>query len=1214
MSPSKLHPESATAVAEANPVLTESQTQDLTDNSIEELFSCDSDSSIEEILQAIAHPNSKPTSKPTPNISSPTPKTNPTMTLRSSSNHRRSITLKEIDADSETELTKPSKSDQRKMTDYPIKPKAQNITPPPKSPKPNTKHKSYTSKPPQDPPTTMDTDDEITKSPKKRMRGRSQTKTPTPKSKPSPKPKSKPKSKSPSHKLTNAKARSKSPQAPTTTTSPKPNQTNPLKIKLNKTTTNISARPTSPKPTLHKQYSTNNTNSTNQPDQNNHHPTTTNPNHPDNSTQQTNSLPFPNTSYHKYSHAILSRNTSRFRILTPTVNNLQGGTTIDIHNNNKVKFDKFEDFTSNKFFLDRHHDNPTHIIDTARKNTIYDQQAITIQEWYENPHLALISFATGIKDEGLILRTPRCFTDNTNTELKNVITALTRSNGDTTIMDLDIDLTFLDPYESEAPSIEFFAAKGFTSMHDTVPNWLKIPKHTYIPSSLLPAELTTELQAVGSNDVTIITEITMNFLQHKYNILLAEKGHIIWQHLTSDEDPYLGQNPMTMIDTIRLQVMKPYTSFLQLLWLMNQENAPTFPVCFNESQCYNACSWLDRVLVQVLSGKANYNSIFQDPSSLENIDYMAKAFANLPLTGTNPSYINQPYYPITDYNKRNLAKRPQDQVNLTPAQREHQKRSKVIMPRNDEMEQDTFNIEEPPNNFEATHPSDPKHLATIPVRTKNKDGNRSHWTPHRAPTPHPSPHGVDEFPINFEPQDKTQLPPNNNVLNQDQELGPYALQNNRPYSLPPHPNQPHFPHNSRPPARYSIFNQKEDQLTQVLQVISSSYKEQTEALREQVQLQKQLQKDKEKEKISDTVKIIHCNIATEDGSTPAPDITDFDRELLTTKTALEAKDLLESRLKSLGANVVVSMNLAKAVKSGNWPPSSRFALDNLHPSQLSPSSFITGNSDIDTHQAFYDYIHGHDLSRRAQQLLNNPTNVIPKQTYFLIEMIHNTVILNALLTGEESMLSRSTNLWYTFLEENKQLITEHQQNEDRNIIPKLFYVICQSISNYLHKGKTGVPHPCILDSSDIMTQILQGSGYNINIGRAMLEVMNRERNRRNGNSNQPQIVHLPTSQQAQSQSQRVTNPNPNRNLQVSPQVYQLIFAKAIRNNGVQLPSNNGKQECCRFIFRGDCKDDCPRKANHTQLDSTRERRLFGFKNAVAAWHKQHKQPNDPDFP
>lgn len=269
--------------------------------------------------------------------------------------------------------------------------------------------------------------------------------------------------------------------------------------------------------------------------------------------------------------------------------------------------------------------------------------------------------------------------------------------------------------------------------------------------------------------------------------------------------------------------------------------------------------------------------------------------------------------------------------------------------------------------------------------------------------------------------------------------------------------------------------------------------------------QKKLEQDeahfkaREQKKISPSVREHHLNLGSVDGINPAEELQQRDIDYMLAKSANETRDMMENDLRTKGCQVAVPIYTAKVALAGRWV-SGRYQVTGLTLYGLPVSLSNTSLEGIDFEQLQHDYEANRDISSRDRKALNGSMIIVPKTIHFLLEQTRNTSCFFFITTGKNSILTKATIVWVTWIEDHRQQLIEVQQNGHRDLPAQISYQFFMVCNNYIIAAQTGVPDPSILDSSLIMQQILNGN-HNIILPSVILDALHPRRNNNSNNQN-----------------------------------------------------------------------------------------------------------------
>lgn len=394
-----------------------------------------------------------------------------------------------------------------------------------------------------------------------------------------------------------------------------------------------------------------------------------------------------------------------------------------------------------------------------------------------------------------------------------------------------------------------------------------------------------------------------------------------------------------------------------------------------------------------------------------------------------------------------------------------------------------------------------------------------------------------------------------------------------------------------------------------------------------LELEQAAREEKEKTKIPNTTRNFILNVSTVDGTNPAESLTDFLTIFMKLPNAMIAKNHLENELRNAGCHVEASLALARLLMTGEWAGSQS------DPSGLSIYAFPVSlarafGRDVETSTIFEDYANNRNLTSFERKVIRDLILEAPRSIHYLLEQIKSFGTTLFRSTGEESVASKSSKIWHDWVENNKTFLIDCTHQVDNLLPTKICQQIHQTYNNYYLVARTEVPNPKILDSSLVMQQVF-AQNLTTTIPPAILNVLgktsNHNNNKRNAISNSNnQSNRLSTStfnsnrrnerNNDSSTAKTVVHKNQPSSLKVSESYYKNVIAPAAAKGHVKIPTIDGKNECLKFAFLGQCYDNCYRLSSHrTVNDQSREHRLARCKNEAHNWYKANKSANAPDF-
>ena len=426
------------------------------------------------------------------------------------------------------------------------------------------------------------------------------------------------------------------------------------------------------------------------------------------------------------------------------------------------------------------------------------------------------------------------------------------------------------------------------------------------------------------------------------------------------------------------------------------------------------------------------------------------------------------------------------------------------------------------------------------------------------------------------------------------------------------------------------FEQQEDHtqtiLTQVMRSLDGTLSQLKIQSEQKMEQDRKIFEEKEENKIPPTTLKTALNTGTRDGINPAPDLTPENKMLMKAKVR-EVPKILRQELAKRGAKCQPCPNIITAINQGEYARSDPFRPDALTVFSLPINQQRTELRDFDFDQTQYEYENGLDITAKQRNQLTKAVICLPITVFYLIEAIKSFAILMDILFGDESLAYFAAICWYNFIDNNSQHIIDMSQNGHRNLTIKIAWQIDMSFSAFFSAAQRGVPNKVFLECSQIQQSILMGN-YTIILPRCIQNMIEKRQtkpdrsNTRGRQQEQNESNHSSNNnRQTNRQSNRQTNNGNNHThlnqpeaLKCNPTFFSKVITNAITKHQGQMPKLGDTTECARYIFKGTCFDNCPRKKAHKPVtDKQREDRLVQTKKEFLDTYRKNKKKEDPDF-
>lgn len=967
-----------------------------------------------------------------------------------------------------------------------------------------------------------------------------------------------------------------------------------------------SYKPPSPKPNLSKT----NPNDDDEEEPSTKHPTRPNQNHPDLShkTQNPRTTHRPAIFTPPREQILDIRPTGEVtaHVQTPSVNCLPTGTNVITKSNTKLTLDKFCHLFHEQFVIDPYKFRPAELLSMTTHNASDGFALNSLQWWFEHPHHAMISYATGTKGRGVLLHTPSVFTippSLCEDEDTREITAVQGSQNVAKLLSIDSTLNMFQLVQARAPTPSYFASYGFSNIDDHCPEWQRETTNL-CPSIALPAHIATAITEAGnSTSARDVFNVIMGIIHKEYRESLRGTGHepsIL--SLSKRGKPILpGEEPCLNIDEDFLWISEKYHHILALCWVAHRHSIPAIPNQFVHTPNPTARAWMLKFTDWIKKGKGDYSSVLQDPSRLQN-----KTIARLKGTPKLPLFPNRTRFKQTSM--------------------------RAYLPTIDEISDTDTPPELPPENlFPSLHrqgtnykPDECQPYDWFYPEEK-KDDPPNDWSQIRGPGSKRPAKLSNLTPRQQDHVKRTRV----EIPNHMDEV--FEAESYRPNTPPPQCspmyteyadntrelNSPNADKASREDYANALRPTSNSSTAKLIEILTKSVERQTKIQQKTLEQNEKHFEARENRSISTATRITHQNCSTIDGKNPATELTELDSDLLKCKNAFDGKDRIELFLRTNGCTTVITLELTKALIRGRWMPDNRFTPQgwSMFQAIASPLQAMDEIRGSELERAHDDYKLNKKITPQQQEALMDTRICIPRQMHYLSDQIKIMYYLTVGLTGPESKLTEFMLLWWNFVDTNKQLLIDLQLNGHKLLPVQIAHQIEQTRITYLTEGQSKVPDASILNSEQMMGLIL-GGNHQITICRSIMNHIENTNGRKHPNKNrydQPSDNDPPNPNGQRGRP--VSHLHQPPQLRVTRSTYRNALMPALRNREITMPEHNNMEECAKFCFLGQCHDQCPRNRNHTQVlnGSTRAKALTKSLEQAQHWYQSNKNPGAPDF-
>lgn len=972
-----------------------------------------------------------------------------------------------------------------------------------------------------------------------------------------------------------------------------------------------SYKPPSPKPILTKTDSdiTNDRPTTSRP-------TRPNPSHPDQSHKNQNPRAKQSQTSRKFLPSreqiqdMRSTGETTAHIETPSVNYLPSGADITLQSRTTLPMNKFSHFLDENFVVDPYEFRPAELLSLTTHNATDGFALNSLQWWFEHPHHAMISFATGKKGRGLLLHTPSVFKIPPslceNKEARE-LTAVEGSQNIANLRSIDSSLNMFQLIQVRAPTPSYFASLGFSKIDDVCPDWHR-KVINICPSIALPSKITSALTNTGnSTSAKDVFNIVWKIIHKEYREHLDSTGYEpSLTKLDKQGIPFLpGEEPCLNIDEDFLWISEKYHHILALCWVSHRHSIPAIPNQFDNSRNPNSKTWMLKFSDLVQKGIGNYSSVFQDPSRLQNATISNfVATPKLPLFPTRPNQRRiktKSYLPTIDENSDTDTPPELPPEDLFPSNYNEQ-----------------F-FQKPNPKPDDLHPYDWFH----PEEKKDDDPSND-WSQLRGPGSKRPARFSNLTPRQLEHLKKSRVenPTNPNDFAEAEscrpdtpspQCSPMIMDYNK---TPNELNSPSADKTSRDDYANAVKPTTKSETAKLIEILTRSVERQTNIQQMTLEQNEKHFEARENKNISTATRLTHLNNSTIDGINPATELTELDTDLLKCKNVFDAKDIIELFLRTNDCTTIITLELTKALMRGKWIPDDRFVPQGLSIFQIiaSPSQAMDEIRGSELERAHDDYKLNKKITPQQEEALMNTRICIPRQMHYLSDQIKIMYYLTVGLTGPESKITEAMLLWWNFVDTNKTLLINLQLNGHKLLPVQIAHQIEQTRITYFSQGQSKVPDPSILNNEQMMNLIL-GGNHQITICRSIMNHIESTGRKQTHKARNDQPNGNDTTTPEIQRGRPVFHSNQLPQLRVTRTTYRNALMPALRNNAFLMPEHNNMEECAKFCFLGQCHDHCPRKANHIQVlnGSNRAKSLKKSLEQAQNWYQTNKNPGSPDF-
>ena len=219
------------------------------------------------------------------------------------------------------------------------------------------------------------------------------------------------------------------------------------------------------------------------------------------------------------------------------------------------------------------------------------------------------------------------------------------------------------------------------------------------------------------------------------------------------------------------------------------------------------------------------------------------------------------------------------------------------------------------------------------------------------------------------------------------------------------------------------------------------------------------------------------------------------------------------------------------------------------------------------------------------------------------------------LGGENTLVYLASSDISDWVEEHELTLSENAAIFDRDLPTKIAYKVGDAFNNYFKMAKYGVPDERWLDF-DQMKMKLAGNEPFIQLPQSVKRLLEPKRKPDRGGGGGGG---LPRDEPEEKKRWKVNeHKNQPRQLKCSQDMHTKVINNLLhnmKNLSISAPEHEGKQECLRYCYLGNCNSNCERKDNHTPVKQGTDRfkNLVKFRKEALDLYNKDKKSGNEDF-
>ena len=356
------------------------------------------------------------------------------------------------------------------------------------------------------------------------------------------------------------------------------------------------------------------------------------------------------------------------------------------------------------------------------------------------------------------------------------------------------------------------------------------------------------------------------------------------------------------------------------------------------------------------------------------------------------------------------------------------------------------------------------------------------------------------------------------------------------------------------------------------------------------------------------------NAMTPDGENPATELTQTMKDLMS-GSVTNASAMLDVILHKHSASASPNPQFIKGIKNGVWTfPEGK--PENVTILNLPLTHGGTPLENVDYAVLKEQEELGKTLSEKERKALYGSIICPSRSIFYLLSKVKAYHAVVAESYGPESPPAAEAENWVTFITVNATKLMARQSSLDRDLPARLECMHADQFNSHFSAAKLGVPSLCLLDGDQDRQKVLRGL-YKPDIPTTVYEVLHPPKPPSDDHKRKLDDPSPSPSGPKRSTFSDVSHTNQPRELKLTQEKFKLVVQDQITAKSVVVPICPGTNcnECCKFIFFGQCNSRCPRAAAHTSPSNNKSRmdNLRKFLSQCLIAYKQNKKPSDPDF-